>query len=177
MNISSLVKLVETFLERLLYASRLLVLVAISFSVGVLMWYIYHQVSLMWHHVATFIMPSHGGDTINPATLLFESVELVLTVSFVSMLNIGTYNELVSPFDHLKDPPGWLKHLNMNSLKVKLGASIIGLSSTHLMSAFVDPEIATAEWQKKVVIHLVLCVSAVTIYVIVKMWLHKNEEE
>ncbi len=176
MNIESLVKTIETFFEKFLYASRLLVLAPITFSVLGLAWYIFYQIRLMWHHLYEIIM-AHGGVVVNPSILIFESVELVLTTSFVSMLNIGTYNELVSPFDHLNNPPGWLKHLNMNSLKVKLGASIIGLSSIHLMSAFVDPSIVTAEWQKKVWIHLVLCVSAVTIYVIVKMWLHKKEEE
>lgn len=163
------VKKVENAFEFILYSSRLILLVPIIFLTFGLVWYIYHQISLTTHHVIEIITATHvvTGVVKDASIILFEMIELVLTTHFVLMLNIGTYNEMISIIDFMPNLPGWLKHLTTNTLKIKLGASIIGLSSIHLMAAFVDDTITPEVWQKKLWIHTTISASTLVVFIIV----------
>jgi uncharacterized protein (TIGR00645 family) len=46
------------------------------------------------------------------------------------------------------DQPEWLGHVNASVLKVKLGLSIIGISSIHLLKTFIN----AANYEEKVLI-------------------------
>lgn len=107
---------------------------------------------------------------------LFELVEQLMTLSFLYMLLVGTYQEMISKLN-VKKLPTWIKHLTVNSLKVKLGVNIIGLSSVHLVGDFINENVSQDTWIKHCIIHLVLVVSAFTLKKCLDQWLGHTPEE
>lgn len=67
-------------------------------------------------------------------------VDVVMVANLLIMVIVGGYETFVSRIyvDDHPDQPEWLSHVNANVLKVKLGMAIIGISSVHLLKAFVD---------------------------------------
>ena len=64
----------------------------------------------------------------------------VLGLIDVTMVIIGGYATFVSKLDlggHA-DRPEWLTHIDPGTIKNKLAASLIGISSIHLLKSFVD---------------------------------------
>jgi len=64
----------------------------------------------------------------------------VLGLIDVTMVIIGGYATFVSKLDlggHA-DRPEWLTHIDPGTIKIKLAASLIGISSIHLLKSFVD---------------------------------------
>jgi uncharacterized protein (TIGR00645 family) len=82
------------------------------------------------------------------------------------MVIVGGYETFVSRMDlegH-PDQPEWLGHVNASVLKVKLGLSIIGISSIHLLKTFIN----AANYDEKVlmwqtIIHVTFLLSALAI--------------
>ena len=79
---------------------------------------------------------------------------------------VGGYETLVSrlDLDGHRDQPEWLSHVNASVLKVKLGLSIIGISSIHLLKTFIN----AGNYSEKVliaqtVIHIAFLLSAIAI--------------
>lgn len=120
--------------------------------------------------------------TISEATimlLVLGLIDVVMISNLLIMVIIGGYETFVSRIrlDGHPDQPEWLSHVNANVLKVKLAMAIIGISSIHLLRAFIEVndlgspnshnqsnEIYTAEgvfWQ--VIIHVVFIFSAVSL--------------
>ncbi len=74
--------------------------------------------------------------------------------TFVSRLNLHTH----------PDQPEWLGHVNASVLKVKLGLSIIGISSIHLLKTFINAanyDTKVLMWQT--IIHVAFLASAIAI--------------
>ena len=60
------------------------------------------------------------------------------------------------------DRPDWLSHVDPGTIKVKLAASLIGISSIHLLKAFVDVANEDPEHIKwKIFIHMTFLGSAI----------------
>ena len=67
-------------------------------------------------------------------------IDVVMISNLLIMVIIGGYETFVSRMDlegH-RDQPEWLSHVNASVLKVKLGLSIIGISSIHLLKTFIN---------------------------------------
>ena len=93
-------------------------------------------------------------------------IDVVMISNLLIMVIVGGYETFVSRM-HLKghpDQPEWLGHVNASVLKVKLGLSIIGISSIHLLKTFIN----AANYSEKVlmwqtIIHIVFLLSALAI--------------
>jgi uncharacterized protein (TIGR00645 family) len=82
------------------------------------------------------------------------------------MVIVGGYETFVSRLglDDHPDQPEWLGHVNASVLKVKLGLSIIGISSIHLLKTFINAanyDVKVLMWQT--IIHVVFLGSALAI--------------
>ena len=93
-------------------------------------------------------------------------IDVVMISNLLIMVIVGGYETFVSRLDlegH-RDQPEWLSHVNASVLKVKLGLSIIGISSIHLLKTFIN----AGNYSDKVliaqtVIHIAFLLSAIAI--------------
>jgi uncharacterized protein (TIGR00645 family) len=95
---------------------------------------------------------------------ILSLIDITMVANLLTMVVIGGYATFVSKLDlegH-RDRPDWLSHVDPGTIKVKLAASLIGISSIHLLKAFVDVSNESPEHIKwKLVIHLTFLGSAI----------------
>jgi uncharacterized protein (TIGR00645 family) len=95
---------------------------------------------------------------------ILSLIDITMVANLLTMVVIGGYATFVSKLDldtH-KDRPEWLSHVDPGTIKVKLAASLIGISSIHLLKAFVNVANEPVEHIKwKLVIHLTFLGSAI----------------
>lgn len=91
-------------------------------------------------------------------------IDVTMVANLLTMVIIGGYATFVSKLDLEGHPdrPDWLGHVDPGTIKVKLAASLIGISSIHLLKAFVDIENENLDHVKwKIFIHMTFLGSAV----------------
>lgn len=91
-------------------------------------------------------------------------VDITMVLNLLIMVIIGGYATFVSrmPLDDHEDRPDWLEKVNAGTLKVKLAASLVGVSGIHLLKAFINISNKSPEdvkWQ--VIIHVVFLFSTI----------------
>ncbi len=147
-------------LPRLIFASRWLQLplyLGLIVAQGV---YVIHFLVELLHLVeAAFgsqtalqaLISSIGYKTSAPITTLNETVIMLVVLALIDvvmisnlliMVIVGGYETFVSrmSLEGHRDQPEWLSHVNASVLKVKLGLSIIGISSIHLLKTFINAD-------------------------------------
>ena len=91
-------------------------------------------------------------------------VDITMVANLLTMVVIGGYATFVSKLDldgH-PDRPEWLGHVDPGTIKVKLAASLIGISSIHLLKAFVNvANVPTEHIKWQIYIHLTFLGSAI----------------
>lgn len=91
-------------------------------------------------------------------------IDVTMVANLLTMVIIGGYATFVSKLDlegHA-DRPDWLTHIDPGTIKIKLAASLIGISSIHLLKSFVDIANENPEHVKwKIFIHLTFLGSAI----------------
>jgi uncharacterized protein (TIGR00645 family) len=105
--------------------------------------------------------------------LMLGLIDVVMISNLLVMVIVGGYETFVSRLDLQGHPdePEWLSHVNASVLKIKLAMAIIGISSIHLLRAFIEAgNLGSSRttytetgimWQ--VLIHLTFIVSAIGI--------------
>lgn len=91
-------------------------------------------------------------------------VDVTMVANLLTMVVIGGYATFVSKLDLEGHPdrPEWLTHIDPGTIKIKLAASLIGISSIHLLKSFVDIENEDPEHVKwKIFIHMTFLGSAI----------------
>ncbi len=93
-------------------------------------------------------------------------IDVVMISNLLIMVIVGGYETFVSRMnlEGHRDQPEWLGHVNASVLKVKLGLSIIGISSIHLLKTFIN----AANYDEKIlmwqtIIHVAFLLSAMAI--------------
>jgi uncharacterized protein (TIGR00645 family) len=99
-------------------------------------------------------------------------IDITMVANLLTMVVIGGYATFVSKLDlegH-RDRPDWLSHVDPGTIKVKLAASLIGISSIHLLKAFVNVANVSPEhikWQ--IFIHMTFLGSAILLAITDKL--------
>lgn len=93
-------------------------------------------------------------------------VDITMVANLITMVVIGGYSSFVSklPVMNHEDRPDWLEKVDANSLKVKLVASLIGISAIHLLKSFINLDekpFDQVKWQ--VYIHMTFLLSAIAL--------------
>ena len=72
--------------------------------------------------------------------LMLGLIDVVMISNLLVMVIVGGYETFVSRLDLQGHPdePEWLSHVNASVLKIKLAMAIIGISSIHLLRAFIE---------------------------------------
>lgn len=91
-------------------------------------------------------------------------IDVTMVANLLTMVVIGGYATFVSKLDLEEHPdrPDWLTHIDPGTIKIKLAASLIGISSIHLLKSFVDIANEDPEHIKwKIFIHMTFLGSAI----------------
>lgn len=91
-------------------------------------------------------------------------VDMVMVTNVLIMVTIGGYATFVSKLNIGKheDRPAWLRSMDPGTLKVKLSASLVGVSGIHLLKAFINVDSLSSHhmmWQA--ILHGVFLISAI----------------
>ena len=159
----------RTALANLIFSSRWLQLplyLGLIVAQGV---YVILFVKELWHLI-------HGATSLGEQEIMLivlGLIDVVMISNLLIMVIVGGYETFVSRLhlDGHPDQPEWLSHVNASVLKVKLAMAIIGISSIHLLTTFIEAGNLGAEgssytaegvmWQT--IIHMAFIVSAIGI--------------
>ena len=99
-------------------------------------------------------------------------IDLSLVGSLIVMVMFSSYENFVSKIDldEGSDKLDWLGKLDANTLKLKVAASIVAISSIHLLRVFMEVQsIENDKLMWYTIIHLTFVVSAVLLAVLDKL--------
>jgi uncharacterized protein (TIGR00645 family) len=109
-------------------------------------------------------------------------IDIVLVASLIIMVMFSGYENFVSAIDAKgTDSLSWLGKLDSGTLKLKVAASIVAISSIHLLRIFMQVDVRGAYTNDQimwfVILHLTFVVSAVLLGVLDKMSFAKHREQ
>ena len=158
----------EKAFENLLYASRWLlapIYFGLSFALFALAIKFFQDVT----HVIPIIFEIKEADLI---LLVLSLVDISLVGGLLVMVMFSGYENFVSRIDigEGSEKLSWLGKLDSGSLKQKVAASIVAISSIHLLKAFMNAEqIDNEKLMWYVIIHLTFVLSAIGMALVDRM--------
>ncbi len=166
-------KNIETFFERIVFASRW---IQAPIYGGLILGTILYTYKF-------FVELVHLCSTVNSITEevlmlgILTLVDITMVLNLLIMVIIGGYSTFVSRIhlDKHEDRPDWLEKINAGTLKVKLAGALVGISGIHLLKSFIDinkKDPNQVKWQ--VIIHIVFLFSTLTLAYTEKV-LHSSE--
>ncbi|TBU92936.1 TIGR00645 family protein [Phytopseudomonas dryadis] len=149
----------ERFIENAMYASRwLLAPIYFGLSLGLL------ALALKFFQEVFHILPNvfalAEADLI---LVLLSLIDMALVGGLLVMVMISGYENFVSQLDidDSKEKLTWLGKMDSSSLKMKVAASIVAISSIHLLRVFMDARsYDTSHLMWYVIIHMTFVASA-----------------
>lgn len=167
--------MLERAIEKLLFASRwILAPVYLGMSIALIALGIkFFQEA--WHVISHVIFMEESDLVLT----LLAMIDLVLVGSLIVMVMFSGYENFVSRIDVAGegDKLGWLGKLDAGTLKLKVAASIVAISSIHLLRAFMEAQsIPNDKLMWYVIIHLTFVGSAVMMGVLDKLAFASHRE-
>lgn len=151
--------MIETFIERLLYSSRwLLAPIYLGMSLALMALSVKFFQEL--YHFIPHILEIDESQLI---LQLLTFIDLTLVGSLTIIVMFSGYDNFVSSLDISDDTEklSWLGTHDYGALKMKVAASIVAISSIHLLKVFVNIEnIDNDKLQWYVIMHLTFVLSA-----------------
>ena len=149
----------ERFIENAMYASRwILAPIYFGLSLGLL------ALALKFFQEVFHVIPNVFALTESDLILVILSKKKkTLVGGLLVMVMISGYENFVSQLDidEHKEKLSWLGTMDSTSLKMKVAASIVAISSIHLLRVFMDARnIETEYLMWYVIIHMTFVVSA-----------------
>ena len=157
--------MLERLIEKTLFASRWLlapIYLGLSLSLLALVIKFFQEVFHTFQH----IVPMAEADLV---LTILALVDMSLVGSLVVMVMFSGYENFVSriDLDAGDDKLDWLGKLDAGTLKLKVAASIVAISSIHLLSVFMKiQEIPNDKIVWFVLVHLTFVLSAVLLAVL-----------
>jgi uncharacterized protein (TIGR00645 family) len=149
----------ERLIERSMYASRwLLAPIYLGLSLGLL------ALALKFFQEIFHVIPNVFALAESELILVLLSlIDMALVGGLLVMVMISGYENFVSQLDidEGAEKLSWLGKMDSSSLKMKVAASIVAISSIHLLRVFMDAQNIEAEhlmWY--VIIHMTFVISA-----------------
>ncbi|MFA7340676.1 MAG: YqhA family protein [Candidatus Obscuribacterales bacterium] len=158
-------------LEQIVFGGRFLLLpMYLGLSIALLVYsvrFIVQTAELAWHSVSysnTEVLIS----VLHLLDIVMVSHLIVMIMIGGYVLFIGDFSKSASDVDHPEPSRlpqlAWLGHIDPGALKVKMSMSMLGVSSIHLLEAFVRADNASFDHLTKLIaVHLVIVVSTVAV--------------
>ncbi len=161
----------ERTFENILYASRwLLAPIYIGLSLALLALGIKFFQEVL--HILPAVLEMHESDLV---LVVLSLVDIALVGGLIVMVMLSGYENFVSTIEIKEgaEKLEWLGKLDAGSLKQKVAASIVAISSIHLLKAFMNaPQIPNDKLMWYVVIHLTFVLSALGMALVDRMNQH-----
>jgi uncharacterized protein (TIGR00645 family) len=162
---------IEHLLERLIYASRwLLAPLFLGISIGLV------ALGLKFFQELLHMLPTIFEISEEDVVLtLLQLIDMVLVGSLLVMVMISGYENSVSQLELHEETEklSWLGKLDSGSLKMKVAASIVAISSIHLLRVFMNAQnIPNDKILWYLLLHLTFVISAVAMIAIDKFSKH-----
>jgi uncharacterized protein (TIGR00645 family) len=151
---------VETFFESIVFTSRWIQAPLYAGLIVAELLYAYKFLIELWEMVVHI---NKMEETVFMLGVL-GLIDVTMVANLLTMVVIGGYATFVSKLDLEQHPdrPDWLTHVDPGTIKIKLAASLIGISSIHLLKGFVDVANENPEHLKwKIFIHMTFLASAI----------------
>src|SRR5262245_6174611 len=160
--------MLERFIEKLLFACRwLLAPLYLGLSLGLIALGVkFFQEAF---HAVTGALALPEQDLV---LMVLAMIDISLVGSLIVMVMFSGYENFVSRIDTSaeKDALGWLGKLDSGTLKLKVAASIVAISSIHLLRIFMKAmEIPNDKILWYVILHMTFVFSAVLLGVLDRM--------
>ncbi len=151
--------MIERTTEKLLYASRwLLAPIYLGLSFGLILLGVKFFQEVI--HTIPLIFSLGESDLV---LVILSLIDMALVGGLLVMIMLSGYENFVSSIDidEGEEKLSWLGKMDAGSLKQKVAASIVAISSIHLLKAFMNAEhIDNEKLQWYVIIHLTFVLSA-----------------
>lgn len=161
----------EKLSEKILYASRwLLAPIYLGLSLGLLLLGLKFFQEVF--HVLPMVFSTKEADLV---LIILSLIDLSLVGGLIVMVMLSGYENFVSniDLDEGKEKLSWLGKMDAGSLKQKVAASIVAISSIHLLKKFMNAQyIDNDKLMWFVIIHLTFVVSAIGMAYVDKMNKH-----
>ena len=163
----------ERFLENAMYASRwLLAPIYFGLSLALL------ALALKFFQEVFHILPNvFSMAEANLILVLLSLIDMALVGGLLVMVMISGYENFVSQLDidEGKEKLNWLGKMESGSLKMKVAASIVAISSIHLLKVFMDAKnIPDSKLMWYVILHLTFVASAFAMGYLDKLTKHDH---
>ena len=164
----------EEITERALFASRWIlapIFLGLSLALIALGFKFFQQA---WHIFSDLIAMKESALVLT----VLAMIDIVLVGSLIVMVMFSGYENFVSTIDSKgTDSLGWLGKMDSGTLKLKVAASIVAISSIHLLQKFMDAEkIPNDKLMWYTILHMAFVLSAVMLGVLDKMSFSKHRE-
>ena len=152
--------MIENIAEKFLYASRwLLAPIYLGLSFGLLLLGLKFFQEIV--HVLPMVFSTKEADLV---LIILSLIDLSLVGGLIVMVMLSGYENFVSNIDLNEgdEKLSWLGKMDAGSLKQKVAASIVAISSIHLLQKFMNVQaIENDKLMWFVIIHLTFVVSAI----------------
>jgi len=165
----------ERFIENTMYASRWL-LAPLYFGLSIAVVLLGIKFFQEAFHTLPLVFSIKEADLV---LVVLSLVDIALVGGLLVMVMLSGYENFVSQIDidEGKEKLAWLGKLDSGSLKQKVAASIVAISSIHLLKAFMNAQQIDNEKLKwYVIMHLTFVLSAMGMAYVDKMNKHKSTQ-
>jgi len=140
----------KSFIEGIVFNSRWLLL---PFYLGLIvaqMFYCICFCQTVWHLCTTF----GSMDETSLMLVVLTLIDITMIANLIKMIIVGSYQTFIEKIsnDHSEK-------ISSGLLKVKMGSSLIGVSSIHLLQSFINPSASNREIIIKCSIHMIFLIS------------------
>jgi uncharacterized protein (TIGR00645 family) len=167
--------MLESFIEKLLFACRWL-LAPLYLGLALALIALGAKFFQEAFHLLAHILEATEADMVLTTLAL---IDIVLVGSLIVMVMFSGYENFVSRIEAKgTDTLGWLGKLDAGTLKLKVAASIVAISSIHLLRVFMNAQHTDNDkimWY--VILHLTFVVSALLLGVLDRIAFAAHREE
>ncbi|MCY1269362.1 hypothetical protein D9M71_359230 [compost metagenome] len=163
----------ERFLENSMYAARWL-LAPIYFGLSLALLALSLKFFQEIVHILPHVFEKSEADLI---LVLLSLIDMSLVGGLLVMVMISGYENFVSQLDidEDKEKLSWLGKMDSGSLKMKVAASIVAISSIHLLRIFMDAQnVDNSKIMWYVILHMTFVLSAFAMGYLDKMTKHDH---
>ncbi len=163
-------KQLEQLVERLILASRWILVV---FYVGLAAALAIYAISFVKNFIG-IAGHAFSADENEMILGMLSMIDAALVASLIVMVMISSYENFVGRFDDAGNTGlTWLGKLDSGSLKIKVAASIVAISSIHLLQVFLNiKDYANDKVAFSIALHLTFIASAVLLGILERIQSH-----
>ena len=165
----------ERLIEKTLYASRwLLTPIYLGLSLALIVLAVKFFQELF--HIFSIVFSISESDLV---LSILSMIDMTLVGSLIVMVVFSSYENFVSKIDLDEDDEklDWLGKLDAGTLKLKVAASIVAISSIHLLQKFMEvDQIDNDKLQWYVIMHMTFVISALLLAVLDKIAFASHRE-